>query len=128
MAIKHQLPGVIQGEAYTYAQDAEVKYSTQEPDNDKIINSLDDRTATYQIHVNEKKTYRIDARVYHSGADQSFEIWLGDRKVASSEISADRGWVTLENIEVSFSEGTQWMTVKGGQPMFAINWIDVKAI
>jgi len=126
--ISHWLPTKIEGEAYSHADKPDVRYSTLEPENDKIINSLDDRMASYSIKVGHAGKYAIDARVFHSGDSQQLELWLGDKKLTHSVIEGERGWQTVKNIVVELPQGTHTLSVKGENPLFAINWLNTKAI
>lgn len=127
-ATLHNLPARIQGEAFAYANNAEVRDSVQEPEHDKIFASLGESEASYQIKVSNSGSFTIDARVYHAGDEQEFELWLGDKKVATPSISGDSGCKTISNIAVELPQGNHTLMVKGKKHMFAVNWLDVKAI
>ena len=124
----HTLPIKIQGEAFNFAHGADVRDSTMEPDNDKIFSSLGDKKASYQIRVARGGKFQLDARVFHSGEAQKFELWLGDQKLAAPKLEGERGWKTVNNIVIELPQGIHTLTVEGEQPMFAVNWLDVKAI
>jgi len=124
----HNLPVKIQGEAFIYATNAEVRYSVQEPEDDKIFASLGESEAAYQVQVDSSGTFSIDARVYHAGDEQVFEFWLGDQKIATPSISGDSGWKTITNIAIDLPQGNHTLIVKGKKSMFAVNWLDIKAI
>ncbi|WP_019029629.1 SUMF1/EgtB/PvdO family nonheme iron enzyme [Colwellia piezophila] len=124
----HNLPVKIQGEAFIYANNAQVRDSVQEPKHDKVFASLGESEAAYQIQVANSGTFTIDARVYHAGDEQEFELWLGDQKVATPSVSGDSGWKTVTNITIQLPQGNHTLIVKGKKPMFAVNWLDVKAI
>jgi len=124
----HNLPVKIQGEAFIYATNAEVRDSVQEPNNDKIFASLGESEAAYQVQVVNSGTFSIDARVYHAGDEQVFELWLGDQKIATPSIAGDSGWKTITNIAIDLPQGNHTLIVKGKKRMFAVNWLDIKAI
>ncbi len=126
--VAHILPTRIEGEAFSFAVGAEVVDSGMEPENDKIINSLGDKKAAYQIQVTKADKFQFDARVFHSGQTQKFELWLNDKKFANPTLDGERGWKTVENIEIELPQGTHTLTVKGEHPDFAVNWMDVKAV
>ncbi|TQV89751.1 formylglycine-generating enzyme family protein [Aliikangiella coralliicola] len=124
----HTLPTKIQGEAFSYSVGNEVKFSVLEPENDKIINSMDDKPSTYLIKVARGGKFKIDARVFYPGRGENFEIWLGDMKIAAPKLDGERGWKTINNINIDLPKGTFALTIKGGETMFAVNWLDIKKI
>ena len=126
-ALLHTLPMKIQGEAFRQAKEAKVRDSVQEPSDDKIFASLGASEAVYKIKVRKSGDYTVNARVYHAGEAQEFEFWLGDKKIATSAITGESGWQTINNIAIDLPQGIHNLTVKGKQPRFAINWLDVKA-
>ena len=127
-AVLHTLPMKIQGEAFTYAKKAQVRDSTLEPADDKIFASLGASEAAYKIQVSKSGKFAVDARVYHAGEAQEFEFWLGDKKLASPELTGDAGWQTISNIAIDLPQGTHTLRVKGNKSRFAVNWLDIKAI
>ena len=122
--IVHVLPTRVQGEAFSNTTGASVYNSGYEPEGDKIITALDEQSATYTIQANKDGKYVLNARVFHSGVDQSFELWLGDQKLATPSLTGERGWKTVENIEVSLPQGTHSLTVKGQAQQFTVNWLE----
>ena len=106
LATTHTLPVRIQGEAFSFADGAEVRNSSMEPDNDKIINALGDTLASYQIEVTNSGQYQFAVRVFHSGETQKFELWLGDKRLANPTLKGERGWKTIEGITVELPQGT----------------------
>lgn len=125
---EHTLPAKVEGEAYSYAQDTEVKYSVLEPEDDKIINSMGKNESSYIVNIDKARVFSLDARVFHTGEDQQFEIWLGDTKLATPKLSGERGWKTIKDLSIELPAGKHFITVKGEQDMFAVNWLDFKTI
>ena len=126
--VTHTLPVKIQGEAFSHAVDADVGNSFWEPEGDKIVASLGDKMAAYQIQVTKAGKFQLDARVFHSGQAQKFELWLNDKKFANPILEGERGWKTIDNIPADLPEGIHTLMIKGEQPDFAVNWLDVKAV
>lgn len=126
--VTHILPAKIQGEAFSVAVGADVRNSGLEPEDDKIINSIGDKKAAYQIKVAQAGKFQFNARVFHSGHTQNFELWLNDKKFANPVLEGERGWKTVENITVELPAGTHTLMIQGEQPDFAVNWLDVKTI
>ncbi|WP_052748997.1 SUMF1/EgtB/PvdO family nonheme iron enzyme [Arsukibacterium ikkense] len=124
----HALPAKIQGEAFSHAVGADVRNSVLEPEDDRIIASLGDNKAVYHLQVTTAGKFQLDARVFHSGQTQKFELWLNGKKFANPTLEGERGWKTVDNIIVDLPQGTHTLIVKGEQPMFAVNWMDVKAV
>lgn len=122
----HVLPALVQGEAYTYADKAEVRLSGLEPEGDRIFVSLYDRYAEYMVESTQPTSYFINARVFHSGGKQEFKIWLGDRLLASREIEGERGWKTLDGIELMLPQGKSLLRIKGEKDLFGVNWLNFK--
>lgn len=121
----HLLPARIEGEAFSIADGAEVMTSSREPDNDRIINSLGNKSANYHIQVTKTGTFNISIRAFHSGVTQTIELWLGDKKLAHPIMEGERGWKTLTGVNVELLKGNHILTIKGEQPLLAINWLDV---
>ncbi len=124
----HTLPVKIEGEAFSIAEGAEVRYSGTEPETDKIFNALGEKQAIYYIRVTDAGKYQFVTRVFHSGDTQNFEMWLGDKKLASPKLEGNSGWKTLTDISVELPQGTHILSIKGKKPLFAVNWIDVKRL
>ena len=127
-AIRHTLPGKIQGEAFSHGPDVKVNQSVMEPADDKVFGSLSDKQAVYQIHIDKPGRYRAAARVYHSGQPQAFELWLGDQQLAAPSLTGEQGWHTVNNIDFELPAGRHELRIKGRQSRFAVNWLDIKAL
>jgi len=128
LATTHVLPMKIQGEAFTHASKAIVRDSVLEPKDDKIFASLGESEASYQIKVTNSGSFVIDARVYHGGDTDEFELWLGDKKLVTQTLSGEGGWKTINNIAMDLPQGAHTLVVKGTKSRFAVNWLDIKAI
>ncbi|WP_052748998.1 SUMF1/EgtB/PvdO family nonheme iron enzyme [Arsukibacterium ikkense] len=126
--VSHLVPVKIQGEAFSQAVGADVRNSGLEPEDDRIIVSLGANKAVYHLQVTKAGKFQFDARVFHSGETQKFELWLNDKRIANPELAGERGWQTVDNIIVDVPQGSHTLIVKGEQPMFAVNWLDVKAV
>lgn len=126
----HTLPGTIQGEAYSYAtsDNLDVRFSVMEPENDKLFVSLGKGGADYSVEVEQQNRFSIDARIFHPGGEQTMEIWLGDRLVATKHIEGERAWKTLSDLKLELPKGKHKITVKGGIDRFAINWLKFNKI
>lgn len=120
----HTLPALIQGEAYTNAEEPDVHLSGLEPEGDKVILSLDNRYAEYSVKSQSAQTFKLEARVFHSGGEQNLKVWVGDRLIASQKIEGERGWKSLKDIEITLPKGKSLLRVRGENDLFAINWLN----
>lgn len=119
----HLLPNLVQGEAYTFANDHEVRLSGMEPEGDKLYLQLNGGNSEYTLENKKEKTFQLEARIFHTGGKQDLKIWLGDRLLVNKAIEGDRGWKTLNGIKVFLPEGKSLLRFKGSSETFGINWL-----
>lgn len=119
----HLLPSLVQGEAYTFSKDHEVRLSGMEPEDDKLYLHLSEGYSEYTVETKTEKAFQLEARIFHSGGKQDLKIWLGDKLVANKAIEGDRGWKTLNGLKVILPQGKSLLRFKGSSETFGINWL-----
>lgn len=121
----HSIPNIIQAEAYQDADSLDIRFSNSEPEGDNIIVGIDDGAATYSLNPEVKGDYLINARVFHSGAPQEVEFWIGDRLIGETKLQGSVGWKTIGDILVNFDRQPQNLRIQGENQSFAVNWLDI---
>ncbi|ESP94745.1 SUMF1/EgtB/PvdO family nonheme iron enzyme [Pseudoalteromonas luteoviolacea] len=122
----HVIPSRIQGEAFNFAPGVDVINSGFEPESDKIISSIGKSKASYFLAAKEAGKYKMDIRLFHSGADQRYWIKVNGNVITTPALSGERGWKTIQGIEVNLSKGRHTLTVQGEASLFAVNWFDIQ--
>jgi len=88
VGVPHILSAKSQGEACSQAVGADVRNSVLEPEDDSIIASLGDDKAVYHIQVAKAGKFQFDARGFHSGQTQKFELWLNEKNSLTRHLQA----------------------------------------
>lgn len=121
----HAVPSLIQAESYNVADTPDIRFSSMEPEENKIIMSLNGGTATYLLDVTDEGSYLVDARIYHKGSSQLVKLWLGDRLIKQITVDDKHGWKTIENLHVNLNKGLQNLRIEGENESFALNWLNI---